>query len=225
MEQRTAQQIATVWSFIRNHQDKVAKRMKAQYDRNRKDVSFQPGDLVLLSTKSHKLLMGHRKHQQKHVGPYIIRARTGVNAYELTGLPPNVPTAQNVRFLTLFHPSPRHFRTRPTPAANVPDFHDNEPEWEVESILDDRETRNQSSFLVKWANTPQQQWLPLRCMTHCHELLRDYFRERDREMPPRVRDFIEAEPEAEEEISNEDELADSNSDQMENSDSENEVVE
>ena len=54
-EEKTAAQVHKVWEFIRQHQKAVAQRMKDRYDQNRKELNFQPGDLVLLSTKSHKL--------------------------------------------------------------------------------------------------------------------------------------------------------------------------
>ena len=194
-EDRTAEQIAKIWDFIRQHQGEVAQRMKLRYDRNRKALDLQPGDLVLLSTKSHKPLAGHRKHLPRQAGPYVVQAKINDNSYRLSGLPPGVPTSQNVRFLSLFRPSPRKFRTRPTPAANVPDMVDDEPEWEVESILDESESRRGFRFLVKWASwtgsPSQQQWLPMDCLTHCSRLLRDFYSRNNRELPAPVAQFVE----------------------------------
>ena len=191
-EEKTAEQLDIIWKFVRDHQEEVAERMKARYDRNnRKALELQPGDLVLLSTKSHKLLAGSRKHRQRYVGPYIVQSKINDNAYRLTGLPPNVPLTQNVRFLVLFKPSPRKFSSRPTPDMNTPDVIDGEPEWEVENIEDERGTRGQHSFLVKWAHTPQRQWLPLRCLTNCGQLLRDFYDSKQLTIPERVQQFLD----------------------------------
>ena len=161
-----------------------------RYDHNRKSLELQPGDLVLLSTRSHNALTGYRKHRQRYVGPYAVQSRINENAYRLAGLPPNVPTTQNVRFLVPFRPTPHKFRLRPTPPVNIPDYDDGEFLWEVERILDSRTTRGSFRFLVKWANTPQQQWLPLHCLTHCSDLLRAYFSDRNEQVPIEVQQFI-----------------------------------
>ena len=136
------------------------------------------------------MLEGHRKHRQKHVGPYIVEKKINDNAYKLVGLPPGMPTTQNVQYLTLFNPSPHKFRARPTPEANLPDIIDGVPEWEVEEILGDRGTRENYRFLVKWANTPQKQWLPLRCLNNCCEVLRQYYEKNQQEIPPKVQEFL-----------------------------------
>ena len=190
-EEKTAEQLAKVWDFIRRQQQAVAQRMKERYDRNRQPLNFADGDLVLLSTKSHQLLEGRRKQNQRYVGPYVIESKVNENAYKLSGLPPGVPTTQNGSYLKLFRPNPRKYRTRPTPSANVPSIINNEFEWEVEQILNDRGSRDNYSFLVKWAHTPQRQWLPLRCLTHCTELLRDYYRRYHTPIPEYVLAHIE----------------------------------
>ena len=189
-EQRTAEQVNRVWEFIRQNQQKVAQRMKARFDRNRSSLDLQPGDLVLLSSKSHRLPAEHRKHQQRFAGPYVIHARINDNAYKLSGLPPGVPTTQNVKFLRLFRPSPQRFQIRPTPDIS-PDVHSGTPEYEVEEILQDRGTRRRFRYLVKWANSLGRQWLPLHCMTHCGNLLKEYYEKNMRELPALVGAFIE----------------------------------
>ena len=189
-EERTFEQLSKVWEFIKSHQEEVAQRMKTRYDENRQPLEFKEGDMVLLSTKSHRLLEGHRKHRQRRVGPYLIEKKINENAYKLAGLPPGVPSTQNVQYLTPFHSSPPKFKTRPTPQANLPEIIDGEPEWEVEDILDDKVTRSNVKFLIKWANTPQKQWLSIDCLNNCCEILRRYYAKNNKEMPPLVEEFL-----------------------------------
>ena len=186
--------------------------MKSRYDQNRKSLELNEGDLVLVSTKSHRLLEGHRKHRQKHVGPYPVVKKINDNAYQLSGLPPGMPSTQNVQYLTLFNPSPSKFRTRPTPEVNLPEVIDGELEWEVENILDDKSTRGNFRYLIKWANTPQKQWLPLRSLNNCCKILRQYYEKADREIPPQVEDFLKTHENEES-----DESSESDSDLLENS--------
>ena len=49
----------------------------------------------------------------RYAGPYVVKRKIHDNTYELTGLPPEVPASQNVRFLRHFYPSPRKFADRP----------------------------------------------------------------------------------------------------------------
>ena len=83
--------LGEVNTFIRQRQEEVAARMKERFDRVRRVLIFQPGDLVLLSTKSHPRLEGNRKQGRIRVGPYVIKAQRNANAYELEGLPTGIP--------------------------------------------------------------------------------------------------------------------------------------
>ena len=64
-----------LWDFVRRNQLKIATDMKRRYDRGRKPLHLEPGDMVLLSTQSHAILTGIRKHREKYVGPYIVDSR------------------------------------------------------------------------------------------------------------------------------------------------------
>ena len=131
--------------------------MKERYDQNRKSLDLEPGDLVLLSTKSHHLLEGFRKQQERFVGPYVVKERVHPNAYRLTSLPSGVPTTQNVHFLIKFHRSPNRFSSRPQPDSSAPDLIDGQYKWEVEDVVDHRYTRYGMMYLVKWKGFARKQ--------------------------------------------------------------------
>ena len=190
-EEKTAEQLQEVWEFIKRHQKEIAQRMKERYDMFRKPASFQHGDLVLLSTKSYKNVLGYKKHQPKYIGPYIIDSKVNDNAYKLIGLPPRHPKTQNVKYLRLFRPSPAKFANRGTPEANIPEIADGEPRWEIERILDDREAIDNVSFLVKWLGDPVQQWIPVQCLDRCSQLLREYYMEKEKPIPEIVKAVME----------------------------------
>ena len=98
--------LTEVNNFVRQRQEQVAARMKERVDRARRVLIFQPGDLVLLSTKSHPRLEGNRKQGRIRVGPFAVKRQVNPNAYELEGLPPDLPRTQNITFLTPYHPYP-----------------------------------------------------------------------------------------------------------------------
>ena len=57
------QKLDEVNRFIQERQDEVMAKMKSQADRHHCNYTFEPGDQVLLSTKSHPVLVGNRKQQ------------------------------------------------------------------------------------------------------------------------------------------------------------------
>ena len=176
--------------FIRQRQEEVAARMKERHDRARRILTFRPGDLVLLSTKSHPRLEGNRKQGRIRVGPYVIKSQRNANAYELEGLPAGIPAVQNITFLSPYHTSPIRFEDRPASAGTEPELIDGELEWEVEQILDFRQNRRgQRRYLVQWTGTPQQQWLDEELLNHCTQAIRDYFEREGQPMPMAVKEF------------------------------------
>ena len=199
MAERLYDEMSGVQEFMRQHQQEVANRMKERYDQGRRPLELQPGDLVLLSTRSHHLLLGSRKHQHRRVGPYVVARKIQENAYELTGLPPGVPTTQNVRFLSKYELTPPAFSSSPERAALGPAQVDGEWEWEVEAIEDFRVQRNGNKYLVKWVDTPQRQWLSIDHLTNCREALLEYFASRGEDPPQEVqqmRDLVTEDQEA-----------------------------
>ena len=142
--------------------------------RERPTPIFEPGDLVLLSAKSYKTQVGYRKMAPKYSGPYPVKAKIHDNAYELSGLPPEVPSTQNIKFLKEFCPSPARFPHRPGPEFAKPLLTGDHYEWEVAEILRHREGVGGMQYLIKWVNYPRNSWLKLRQLKNCQHLLRDY---------------------------------------------------
>ena len=127
-------------------------------------------------TKSHPQLADARKQGRIRVGPFVVKRQVNPNAYALEGLPPGLPTTQNVSFLTPYHASPIRFEDRPGEAANESELIDGELEWEVERVEGFCQQRNGTrKYLVRWAGTPQTQWLPEGEMCHCTRAVRNYF--------------------------------------------------
>ena len=120
-----------------------------------------------------------------------------MNAYELQGLPPNVPPVQNISYITPFHLSPSRFHTRPQPAPNIPTTIDGELEWHVEAITGFKQTRRgERRYRVKWEGFVREQWLPEEEMRHCTRKIREYFVREGLPLPPEVSHFcVEAEAE------------------------------
>ena len=73
--------------FVKGNLHESAIRTKRRYDKKRRVFLAEPGDLVLLSVKSHPVFRGVRKLRLRFTGPYTIKSKVHTNAYELEGLP------------------------------------------------------------------------------------------------------------------------------------------
>ena len=152
-----------------------AQRVKYRYDSKHKPFNAEPGDLVLLSVKSHPTFGEARKMRMRFTGLYVVKRKVHTNTYELEGLPPAVPPTQNVSFLRMFQPTPAKFRTRPTPgyAAGPIKFRD-DLEWEVEAIKGHRDLRGEIQYQLKWRDHFETTWTRVTQMKNCQEMLREY---------------------------------------------------
>jgi len=145
-------------------------RASDYYNRNKKDVSYIPGQLVMLSTKNLRTLAtGPRKLLPRWIGPYPVVRMVGKVAVELT-LP------EEMRIHNTFHVSLlREYKERAGKKVDEPgpvEWIDNVPQYSVERILDYRKRRVRSGrkvryvheYLVKWTgySSDHNTWEPAR---------------------------------------------------------------
>lgn len=137
-------------------------------DEHRRDLSFAVGDRVLLSTANLRrsgIMVGAPKLLPKFIGPYRISKVISRHAYQLD-LPPTmrVHPVFHIHLLKPFHDPTAAFPARLHEPTPEPEFVDEEePVWEVESILRKRRRGRQVEYLVKWAGYPIEEatWEPL----------------------------------------------------------------
>lgn len=152
-------------------------RQKSYADQHRRELEFSIGDKVLLSTKNLKLkTTGPRKLFPKYVGPFTVVERIGKVAYKLD-LPPHM-RCHPVFHVSILQPYRCDGRVQPPP---VPVAVDGDLEYEVEDILQHRDTRRGTrtvrSYLVKWLGYGPEHntWEPERNL-NCDELIAKYWK-------------------------------------------------
>jgi hypothetical protein len=120
---------------------------------------YQVGDMVLLNNKNFTnppdAQRPKRKLLPKFQGPYPITEKVGKVAFRLQ-LPHTlrIHDVFHTSMLKKYNPNPPEFQNRSKPPPPPVVKEDEEPEWEVESILDSRVRRNQVEYLVKWKGYP-----------------------------------------------------------------------
>ena len=177
---------------IRHAHDNVvsAGQRQAYYsDKHKRDITYEPGEKVLLSTANLRL-QGDAKRSRKltspYIGPFTIDRAINANAYKLT-LPPTlkIHPVVNISHLKKYHDGAQLFPARPDPIQRPPPTTDGvdgsgAPEWEVEQILDKRLYRRKVQYLILWKGYPRHEatWEPLENLEHSAQLIEEYEAER-----------------------------------------------
>jgi len=149
----------------RTNIEAAQQRQKHYADQRRRDVQFQPGDAVLLSTE-HLRLVGDDartpKLSAKFIGPFKIKRAVNDNAYELD-LPQSlqIHPVINITRLKQYRDGAQLFPSRPPPDARPPPEivdENGEESYEVEEIMGRRGSGTRREYLVKWRGYPQWEW-------------------------------------------------------------------
>jgi hypothetical protein len=165
-------------------------RQKQYADQHRQPKAYQVGDEVLL-TNAHFPLTTRtqvRKLAPRWLGPFRITAVISPVAYKLA-LP------SHMRIHPVFHVSqlkdyniestqfPGRHHPRPPPVMI-----DDEPEWEVDRILNHRFVRRgrgqQLQYKILWKGYPEHDasWRPASDLPHCQDVIREYHQQRNEDV-------------------------------------------
>jgi hypothetical protein len=162
---------------------KAQERQQKYADQHRRELTFQVGDSVLLSTEHLKLVDSHRrtpKLAEKYIGPFKIKRVVGSNAYELD-LPARLKIYPvfNISKLKLYREGAEVNPHRPAPFSRPPPEsveEDGAESYEVEEILKHRNSGARIQFLVKWKGYPEWEatWESRANLAKAKELLDEY---------------------------------------------------
>jgi hypothetical protein len=152
--------------------------MKKNAYAHRRELEFEIGDQVLLSSKNIKLrTVGTKKLLPRYLGPFEILKKNGRLAYELdlSAAMPKVHPVFHVSLLRPFTPG----GTTPPP---VPVLIEGEPEWKVERVLNHRDRkipnakRSRREYLVKWIGFGHEynEWKSKADCKGCLDLVQQY---------------------------------------------------
>jgi hypothetical protein len=155
--------------------DAARQRMQAYANRSRRDVTYKPGELVLLWTGNLRLrLPGIKKLHPKYVGPFKVVRMVGSAAVQLD-LPEvwaRIHPVFHVALVKKYWPDTRlaHFQ----PLAPVSDA---VGEYEVKEILGHRGSKKRiTKFMVSYHNLGVQhnRWVSKSALSGCKHLVRAY---------------------------------------------------
>ncbi|KAJ9516458.1 hypothetical protein QJQ45_011193 [Haematococcus lacustris] len=175
----SAHAFATWWkegvAHARRHMADAQARYKRHADTGLRDVEFEVGAQVLLSTRNLRIKTGKvRKFVPRYVGPFVVEAKINANAYRLT-LPANMSRLHPVFHVSLLKKySGSDVGIMPPPV----EWMDETPVFYVERLLDYRYVRagKAGEFLVQWEgyDASFNTWEPRANLTGCDKLLAEY---------------------------------------------------
>jgi len=163
--------------LLRSAQDRMASLANSK----RTDLTFNVGDRVLLSTAN--ITVANQANRPSHklaprwTGPFSILERVGPVAYRLD-LPHTLPIHPVIHVSRLRpYSDPLSFNpSRDVPPRPPPDIVAEQPEWEVEAILDKRLHRRKTQYLVKWLGYPESEstWEPEQYLQNALDLIGEF---------------------------------------------------
>jgi predicted aspartyl protease len=138
--ERTIDEMKAIWDETRARLVIEQAKQKQQADRKRRDVKYDVGDQVWLSTK--KLTTYRGKLQDKWVGPYVVTEvmSAGSVRLDLNGELGKTYPVFHVSRLKPYEQSVLEWPGRLQPNRPAPVLVDGEPEYEVESIIGKKTT-------------------------------------------------------------------------------------
>ena len=137
-----------ILNYVRDHAEVTQKRMTAQANKHRKAVEYAEGDFVFLDRRNIKTARPSDKLDDKKLGPYRVLQRMG-NFYRLE-LP------ETMRIYDVFHcwllrKDPRDSLEDQTNEPPDPVIVNENPEWEMNDILESRYHYNRLQYRANWS--------------------------------------------------------------------------
>jgi hypothetical protein len=158
---------------------------KARLDPGRRDVTFAPGEEVLLDT-THTPLPSRSLLSARWMGPFKVLACTAPNTYQL-----DVPATWrafnefNVSRLRRYVRRPPGWEDEATAVPEPVVAADGATEHVVQEILKYRLIRGRPHMLVRWAglDASGDTWEPMENLTNCEAAIQDFERARGISVP------------------------------------------
>jgi hypothetical protein len=138
----------------------------------RKEITFEVGDRVWLSTRHFRTHTPSKKLDCKRAGPYTVSKTINKNAYKLDLM-------KTMRNHNVFHVSLLEQYTPPTIGQPPSEPHhvivDDSEEWEVDRILESKRRYRKLHYLVQWAGYShvRTSWEPAANLDNTRELVEE----------------------------------------------------
>jgi hypothetical protein len=155
----------------------TAKAQQAKYyNKRHSPMTFNIGDLVLLSTKNLRQRRPSKKLSHRFIGPFRVLEPIGTQAYRLAL--PMKWKVHPVFHVSYLEPYYQGIQSELNEEMPPPELVNDQEEYEVEEILDQKLRKGEKRYLVKWKgwSDDYNQWVLEQDMENAPELRRRYER-------------------------------------------------
>ncbi|GJP67944.1 hypothetical protein CLOP_g24702, partial [Closterium sp. NIES-67] len=169
--------IHQLWDRTHKRLLDVQQQQKRQADRHRNDHTITVGDQVLLDTRNLDISHLPSKLRPRFCGPFLVQAQVTPITFRLR-LPATwkIHNAFHVQLLNPYR-DPNTIFVRRQPPPPPPILVQNEPEYEVKSVLAHRHRQNGTvELLIRWKgyDPSEDSWVPETDMGNARRPLHDY---------------------------------------------------
>jgi len=156
---------------MRQHIEHAQSLQTKYFNRDHLPMTYEIGEKVLLSGKHIASRRPFKKLENKFLGPFDVVERIGKQAYRLK-LPDRLKQLHDVFHVVLLEPYVARPGYEPPAVEDIED----DPQWEVESIVSHRIVKGEDQYLVKWLGWSQEhnQWMMAEDLNNAEALLEDF---------------------------------------------------
>lgn len=182
---RVSGELREIQEYLREELERTRQRMRRQQDPKRTEgPALKEGEMVYLIRKNIRTRRPNDKLDHKKLGPFGIKRVHGPVTFEL-----DLPKTMKIH--PVFHKSLLEpcYNPNAMPGPIEIDRETQEPEWEVEAVLDCQPIGGKPHYLVKWSgwDAAHNTWEPLEHLTHAQSLVDCYHQGGSRGRPRRSR--------------------------------------
>lgn len=153
------EKLATLRGELQERWRTAVERQAKYYNAKHIPKTLKEGSLVALSTRNLRLKVPNKKLAPKFIGPFRVLAAVGSQAYRIS-LPTQYERLHNVFPISLLEPWNPREGEYPENYLQMPELEDDD-QWAVEEIKDERRIGGETQFYVKWEGWPSEynQWV------------------------------------------------------------------
>ncbi len=178
--QEFADGIRKTWDEVGSALKMAKENMKQFYDRKRTEaVEYKKGDKVWLEKTNLSTDQPMKKLNDKYFGPFKVIKKVGASSYKLQ-IPhmwKSIHPVFNEAVLTPYHKP--QFLMQPQDRRPPPVLEGNEPEWEVEKVVNSRKYHRGFQYKVHWKgyDTHKQIWEPACNLKNADKAIHNFYQQ------------------------------------------------
>jgi len=168
--------IEKAWEFCKSNIAAAQQRMITQANKHRRDVTYNVGDSVWLSTKHIKTQRPSKKLDHKWIGPFKVLRKHGISCKLDLPITMKIHDVFHPSLLSLNPDTPLEGQEFAEPPPIRATEGDDEAEWVVDDIIAVRKVNKTIKAQANWHGYPRDlTWYPIDNFRNSMDVLREFY--------------------------------------------------